>query len=293
MDQDESDPEPIPIQHTGSSSLANRLDYGEGGSFSKPPSDTHELWARISYFDSLVPQGTARASTAELTEELTQEQLEDTHVVDVLEEEDMVQSSDHGGYALTNTSCTLCSHLIVKHPNEYMQHCKTRGLTVQALEAEKNIKKKTNLPFIVFTAMSFKTAILNLIIANDLSLRIVDTPEFQTLLLISRESLIDHDIPHQTAMRNLVAKAWEHQFMEMTLEMKTAAGKISLTTDIWDDKMHVTDCAEITSKVLFFTTDGASNMAAALHDFEHLLKARYIPFDSPCYGLILTKGSEA
>ncbi|KIJ32843.1 hypothetical protein M422DRAFT_265333, partial [Sphaerobolus stellatus SS14] len=45
MDQDESDPEHIPIQHTGSSSLADRLDYGEGGSFSKPPSEAHELRA--------------------------------------------------------------------------------------------------------------------------------------------------------------------------------------------------------------------------------------------------------
>ncbi|KIJ37896.1 hypothetical protein M422DRAFT_259510 [Sphaerobolus stellatus SS14] len=71
MDQDEPDPEPIPIQHTGLSSLADRLDYGEGGSFFQPPADTRELWARISYFDSLVPQGTVRASTAELSEELT------------------------------------------------------------------------------------------------------------------------------------------------------------------------------------------------------------------------------
>ncbi|KIJ33784.1 hypothetical protein M422DRAFT_264245 [Sphaerobolus stellatus SS14] len=73
MDQDEPDPDPIPIQHTGSSSLADRLDYGEGGSFSQPPADTRELQARISYFDSLVPQGTVRASTAELSKELTHE----------------------------------------------------------------------------------------------------------------------------------------------------------------------------------------------------------------------------
>ncbi|KIJ25034.1 hypothetical protein M422DRAFT_274072 [Sphaerobolus stellatus SS14] len=73
MDQDEPDPEPILIQSTGSSSLADRLDYGEGGSFSQPPADAHELRARISYFDSLVPQETVRASTAELSEELTRE----------------------------------------------------------------------------------------------------------------------------------------------------------------------------------------------------------------------------
>ncbi|KIJ42771.1 hypothetical protein M422DRAFT_253853 [Sphaerobolus stellatus SS14] len=48
-------------------------DYGEGSSFSRPPADAHELRARISYYDSLVPQGTARESTVELTEELTRD----------------------------------------------------------------------------------------------------------------------------------------------------------------------------------------------------------------------------
>ncbi|KIJ38309.1 hypothetical protein M422DRAFT_258952 [Sphaerobolus stellatus SS14] len=82
MDQDEFDPEPEPdpIQHTaGSSSLADRLDYREGGSFSHPPADAHELQARVSYFDSLVPQGTARESTAEITEALTHDMYVDNH----------------------------------------------------------------------------------------------------------------------------------------------------------------------------------------------------------------------
>ncbi|KIJ26558.1 hypothetical protein M422DRAFT_272381 [Sphaerobolus stellatus SS14] len=80
MDQDETDPESNPIQHTaGSSSLANRLDYGEGGSFSHPPADARKLRARISYYDSLVPQGTASESTAEITEALTRDMYADNH----------------------------------------------------------------------------------------------------------------------------------------------------------------------------------------------------------------------
>ncbi|KIJ38044.1 hypothetical protein M422DRAFT_259449 [Sphaerobolus stellatus SS14] len=80
MDQDEVDPEPNPIQHTtGSSSLADRLDYGEGGSFSHPPADAHELRAQVSYFNSLVPQGTAHESTAEITEALTRDMYVDNH----------------------------------------------------------------------------------------------------------------------------------------------------------------------------------------------------------------------
>ncbi|KIJ40889.1 hypothetical protein M422DRAFT_256072 [Sphaerobolus stellatus SS14] len=77
MDQDESDPEPTLSQPTaGSSSLADRLDYGEGASFTCPPVDAHELLAHISYFDSLVPQGTVCEFTAELTEELYTDNLE-------------------------------------------------------------------------------------------------------------------------------------------------------------------------------------------------------------------------
>ncbi|KIJ43229.1 hypothetical protein M422DRAFT_253435 [Sphaerobolus stellatus SS14] len=58
MDQDESDPEPTLSQPTaGSSSLANRLDYGEGGSFTRPP-------------------GTVHKSTAELTVELYADNIE-------------------------------------------------------------------------------------------------------------------------------------------------------------------------------------------------------------------------
>ncbi|KIJ48882.1 hypothetical protein M422DRAFT_247251 [Sphaerobolus stellatus SS14] len=77
MDQDASDPEPTLSQPpVGSSSLADRLDYGEGGSFACPPTDAQELRARISYFDSLPPQGTIHESTAELTMELYADNLE-------------------------------------------------------------------------------------------------------------------------------------------------------------------------------------------------------------------------
>ncbi|KIJ29768.1 hypothetical protein M422DRAFT_105485, partial [Sphaerobolus stellatus SS14] len=56
------------------------------------------------------------------------------------------------------------------------------------------------------------------------------------LVFLLRETLTERDLPHRTSLRSLVAKAWENQFMEMSLEMKGAVGKISLTTDIWDDK---------------------------------------------------------
>ncbi|KIJ31248.1 hypothetical protein M422DRAFT_267055 [Sphaerobolus stellatus SS14] len=80
MDQDETDPESNLIQHTaGSSSLDDRLDYGEGSSFSHPPADARELWAQISYYNSLVPQGMACESTVEITEALTRSIYVDNH----------------------------------------------------------------------------------------------------------------------------------------------------------------------------------------------------------------------
>ncbi|KIJ33959.1 hypothetical protein M422DRAFT_263917 [Sphaerobolus stellatus SS14] len=80
MDQDEVDPETNPIQHTtGPLLLANRLDYGERGSFLHPPANAHELWAQVSYFNSLVPQGTAHESNVEFTEALTRNMYVDNH----------------------------------------------------------------------------------------------------------------------------------------------------------------------------------------------------------------------
>ncbi|KIJ27291.1 hypothetical protein M422DRAFT_271539 [Sphaerobolus stellatus SS14] len=42
--------------------------------------------------------------------------------------------------------------------------------------------------------------------------------------------------PPDHAIRNFIKMAWENQFMKMSLKMKALVGKISLMTDIWDDK---------------------------------------------------------
>ncbi|KIJ53065.1 hypothetical protein M422DRAFT_243036 [Sphaerobolus stellatus SS14] len=77
MDQDEPDLEHTLSQPTaGSSSLANRLDYGEDMFFSCPPVDVQDLRERISYFDSTVPKGTECASTEELTCDLYVDNVE-------------------------------------------------------------------------------------------------------------------------------------------------------------------------------------------------------------------------
>ncbi|KIJ33068.1 hypothetical protein M422DRAFT_265101 [Sphaerobolus stellatus SS14] len=69
MDQDEPDPEHTSSQPTaGSSSLADRLDYGEDGFFSCPPVDVQDLRERTSYFES--------TSTEELTHDLYADKVE-------------------------------------------------------------------------------------------------------------------------------------------------------------------------------------------------------------------------
>ncbi|KAF8531073.1 hypothetical protein JB92DRAFT_242654 [Gautieria morchelliformis] len=128
--------------------------------------------------------------------------------------------------------------------------------------------------------------------------------------------MLSCDIPHRTAIRSLIGKAWEHNFTELKKELAQSVGKISLTMDLWDDKsmraldgrgelalhsaligflpmpghhfgqdlvkglLFITNRVNITDKIMFITMDGASNMAAMMQDFEHLLMARFIDFDS-------------
>jgi hypothetical protein len=67
-----------------------------------------------------------------------------------------------------------------------------------------------------------------------------------------RETLQDKDIPHRTTIRKLIFKEWDHHLHELKHELQVckfvicfrilihflqnAAGKVSLTTDIWEDK---------------------------------------------------------
>ncbi|KAF8509722.1 hypothetical protein JB92DRAFT_3119585 [Gautieria morchelliformis] len=87
-----------------------------------------------------------------------------------------------------------------------------------------------------FSVAVFKAALVNWIVADDQSINVVECPEFRHLVFTLRESLSEKDIPHRTAIWNLVTLAWNRHFAELKSELEHTVGKISLTIDLWDNK---------------------------------------------------------
>jgi hypothetical protein len=52
------------------------------------------------------------------------------------------------------------------------------------------------------------------------SIRVVECPEFQNLLLLLRCDLRDSMIPHQTKIRELILNSWSIYFTQLRLNLK-------------------------------------------------------------------------
>ncbi|KAF8482363.1 hypothetical protein JB92DRAFT_3132311 [Gautieria morchelliformis] len=83
-----------------------------------------------------------------------------------------------------------------------------------------------------FSVAACKAALANWIVADDQSINVVECPEFRHLVFTLQESLSEKDLPHRTAIWNLVTLAWNCHFAELKSELEHTVGKISLTTDL-------------------------------------------------------------
>ncbi|KAG2132119.1 uncharacterized protein EDB93DRAFT_1255305 [Suillus bovinus] len=77
------------------------------------------------------------------------------------------------------------------------------------------------------------------IIADDQPISIVECPEFCQLLRLLQQDLKESDIPHRSKFWQLIIEAWNEYFTAIKLDLATAQGRISFTSDIWSDsKLH-------------------------------------------------------
>ncbi|KAF8575471.1 hypothetical protein K439DRAFT_1623562 [Ramaria rubella] len=133
--------------------------------------------------------------------------------------------NNHVEYAVKTTTGILCEHIKNHHAAEYIEVWEKHRwvIKIPSLVDPHDPSVDSHL---AFTMAQFKSALVNWIVVDD-----------------QAKLLSDHDIPHRTAaIQSLIAHhhhaahAWEVHFEEMKLELKKAAGKISLTSDGWDDK---------------------------------------------------------
>ncbi|KAJ7173901.1 hypothetical protein C8R43DRAFT_843372, partial [Mycena crocata] len=53
--------------------------------------------------------------------------------------------------------------------------------------------------------------------------------------LFGRDDVDDSDLPHRTALTDLIFAEYGEAYKQLVAELKTAYGRISFTSDIWSD----------------------------------------------------------
>ncbi|EPS93191.1 hypothetical protein FOMPIDRAFT_1056187 [Fomitopsis schrenkii] len=103
-------------------------------------------------------------------------------------------------------------------------HIKLAKEEAKASEAEN--------PHIKFSMEELYCHLVNLIVGDDLSINLVESPEFRSLLLLLREELKDEFIPHCTKMTTLIREVFKAQCEELKKELSMHITLLSPPADL-------------------------------------------------------------
>ncbi|KAJ7750265.1 hypothetical protein B0H16DRAFT_1691620 [Mycena metata] len=122
------------------------------------------------------------------------------------------EHTQHGGfkcklcpqpYAAASSLTTRRTHLGKAHLPEYLALIETRQLPNKLpnfLKQKREEQRARNSVRTTFSAKALEDQLLKVIVANDLSINLIDNRDFRDLLLLLRESLEDNNIPHRNTI---------------------------------------------------------------------------------------------
>ncbi|KAJ8457523.1 hypothetical protein ONZ45_g18279 [Pleurotus djamor] len=177
-------------------------------------------------------------------------------------------------FSLSTASGGLRRHLYTIHLDEWVKSCDAAGIKIANVEALSHITElryrenaATNgpRPREKYTPLGFLDVLAKCFATNDLSINLIESPEFRDLFLMLREDFKDNDIPHRTSLHTRLKELWE------------TMGKISFSTDIWSDP-NLTPFMAVTAHwiqgTIFVSHGGRSRyairMRADLIGFSHI-----------------------
>lgn len=143
-------------------------------------------------------------------------------------------------YEMGTGYMNLCKHLFKYHPEEYNKaildnHWPYKPLMVSNDVAVGNAQNFAIQSVLPFTEESFLEYLTHFIVADNQvcslilylfiishifkSIHIIECPEFQELLMVIWETLLNSEIPHHDKMRENIHSRWQSSFEELKLEL--------------------------------------------------------------------------
>ncbi|CAK5276396.1 unnamed protein product [Mycena citricolor] len=119
------------------------------------------------------------------------------------------------------TSTSICrKHLIKRHMTIFFDLLREHG-------------GKSRTPFSI---KALVLQIIRVIVANDLSLNLINNRKFRDLMLLLNQSLLDSQIPHRTTLHVAIIVQWETYYGSLKQALQSLLGEISFTLDLWSSK---------------------------------------------------------
>ncbi|KAF8974971.1 hypothetical protein BDQ17DRAFT_1441694 [Cyathus striatus] len=113
-------------------------------------------------------------------------------------------------YAMSTASGVLCSHLIKKHRNEWIEGCEEEDIEITVADGHGITKLPLDMQqHPLFSNEAFLDAVTEWIVSDDQSINAIENVKLRSIFLMLREDLHDSDIPHCSTICNHILQIWE------------------------------------------------------------------------------------
>ncbi|KAL0058478.1 hypothetical protein AAF712_014828 [Marasmius tenuissimus] len=119
-------------------------------------------------------------------------------------------------FAIRTSTTSIRKHFFGDHPDTWIPTCDWEEITITSdeysLKADewraKNNMPLTKEPCKMFTTQLFHQFLVNLVVREDLPLRIIDSEAFRRLILLLYDAMEEKNIPHRTSLQKMVFQEW-------------------------------------------------------------------------------------
>ncbi|KEP49154.1 HAT family dimerization protein [Rhizoctonia solani 123E] len=126
-------------------------------------------------------------------------------------------------------------HNLKRHREKYLARCREAGIHPPGVDTQIPNDDDSDTEF---TPELLARRIAQFVAINDEAFRMVDIPEFRSLLLLCARApqLQSKDIPHRSKLTKTMKELYGEKLDEMRVELNKALGHISVTSDLWSDE---------------------------------------------------------
>ncbi|KAK7041156.1 hypothetical protein R3P38DRAFT_2512241, partial [Favolaschia claudopus] len=186
-------------------------------------------------------------------------------------------------FSIKTSTGVLRKHIYTEHPDEWITGCARLNIQIIANEAQPAIQEykrrqghlSSNAEAAaqikgrrLFSHEAFVDAIVEFIVGDDQSLRVIECPQLRAIFLMLRSELKDSDVPHRSTIHNRIMQLLDEHLDRTAAEIAHLAHAF----------LHGIDRIKAANKLGWVTGDNASNMDTFSVQVGTQLRRRAIKF---------------